>query len=95
MSQTIKKRFDIHVTEANKIFSKTFDLDKNITHVEGIVITSDKDDMIYYRGSQKIEINKEEIFPENYETKLLQVGINVPPNNRYYSIGKKSAGKFL
>jgi hypothetical protein len=90
--QTVKKRFDISVTEPDKIFSKSFELDKNIASVKGILFTSDKDDMLYYRGSQKVEINKEEIFPENYESKLLLSGINVSPNNRYYDLGNQPAG---
>ncbi|MFN8243702.1 MAG: hypothetical protein U0X40_06570 [Ferruginibacter sp.] len=90
--QTVKKRFDISVTEPDKIFSKSFELDKNIVSVKGILFTSDKDDLLYYRGSQKVEINKEEIFPENYESKLLLSGINVSPNNRYYDLGSQPAG---
>ena len=90
--QTVKKRFDISVTEPDKIFSKSFELDKNIISVKGILFTSDKDDLLYYRGSQKVEINKEEIFPENYESKLLLSGINVSPNNRYYDLGSQPAG---
>jgi len=92
MTKTIKKRFDIPVTEPDKIFSKTFDLDKNITTVKGMLLTSDKDDLLYYRGSLRLEINKEEIFPENYECKLLMTGINVSPNGRYYDMGGKAAG---
>jgi hypothetical protein len=92
MSTIIKKRFDVYVTEANKNFSKSFDLDKTIQNVKGILFTSDKDDLLYYRGSQKVEINKQEIFPENYESKLLMTGINVAPNQRYYDIGNVAVG---
>jgi hypothetical protein len=92
MSTIIKKRFDVFVTEPNKNFSKSFDLDKTIQNVKGILFTSDKDDLLYYRGSQKVEINKQEIFPENYESKLLMTGINVAPNQRYYDIGNVSVG---
>ena len=90
--QTVKKRFDIAVTDPNMVYSKTFELDKNIATVTGLLFTSDKDDLLYYRGSQKVEINKEEIFPENYESKLLLSGINVAPDNRYYDIGNQPAG---
>ena len=92
MKNIVKKRFDINVTEPNKIFSKSFELDKTIGVVKGILFTSDKDDLMYYRGSQKVEINKQEIFPENYETKLLMTGINVAPNQRYYDIGDAQVG---
>jgi hypothetical protein len=92
MSTLIKKRFDVYVTEPNKNFSKSFDLDKTILNIKGILFTSDKDDLLYYRGSQKVEINKQEIFPENYESKLLMTGINVAPNQRYYDIGNVAVG---
>lgn len=86
MAKRVKKRFDINVTEAGAIHSKTFELDKSITAIHGLLFTADRDDLMYYRGSQKVEINKEEIFPENYESKLLMSGLNVSPNERYYKI---------
>jgi hypothetical protein len=89
---TMKKRFDLSVTEANRTFSKTFELDKHIVYIKGILLSSDKDDLMYYRGSQKIEVDKQEVFPENYESKLLQSGINVAPNQRYYDLGNMPAG---
>lgn len=92
MKNIVKKRFDISITEADKTFSKTFELDKTIAFVKGILFTSDKDDLLYYRGSQKVEINKQEIFPENYESKLLMTGINVAPNQRYYDAGDLPVG---
>lgn len=92
MLKPVKKRFDIQVTAANQIISKTFELDKNIKSVKGVLVTSDKDDLLYYRGSQKIEINKEEYFPENYESKLLMSGINVSPKQRYYDLGNVNPG---
>ncbi|HEX9510600.1 MAG TPA: hypothetical protein VF939_08955 [Puia sp.] len=87
MSKRIKKRFDIAVTAANGTFSQTFDLDKTIIGVYGILFTSDREDLLYYRGSQRIEINRDEVFPESYETRLLMSGINVSPNDRYYNLG--------
>lgn len=92
MLKPVKKRFDIPVTEANKKVSKTFELDKNIKAVKGVLITSDKDDLLYFRGSQKIEINKEEYFPDNYESKLLMSGVNVSPKQRYYDLGNVNPG---
>ena len=35
------------------VYTKTFELDKNIATVTGLLFTSDKDDLLYYRGSQK------------------------------------------
>ena len=89
---SIKKRFDLQVDVANATITKTFELDKTIVFVKGVAITSDKDDLLFYRGAQKIEINKEEIFPEGYESKLLMTGINVNPNQRFYEVGKLPPG---
>lgn len=91
-NNTAKKRFDLNITEANKNFSKDFELDKTIVAIKGVLLTADKDDLLYFRGTAKIEINKEEYFPDNYESKLLMSGINVPPKARYYDLGDVPAG---
>ena len=95
MLKATKKRFDIKITTANSTVSNTFELDKNIMKVNGLLVTSDKDDLLYYRGTQKIEINKEEYFPDNYESKLLMSGINVAPKQRYYDLGGVAPGNGL
>jgi hypothetical protein len=92
MNKRIKKRFDINVTDSGVVTSKTFELDKNIALVRGLLFTSDRDDLLYYRGSNKVEINRQEIFPEGYETKLLMTGLNVSPNDRFYDLGGLSPG---
>lgn len=92
MLKPIKKRYDIQITAAGQSISKNFELDKTIVKVNGLLLTSDKDDLLYYRGSQKIEINSEEYFPDNYESKLLMSGINVAPKQRYYDLGGVNPG---
>jgi hypothetical protein len=94
MAKRIKKRYDIEVTTAGVIHSKTFELDKNVTVVHGILFASDRDDLMYYRGSAKFEINSDEIFPEGYESKLLMSGLNVSPNDRFYNMGGIPPGNF-
>ena len=92
MNKIVKKRFDIDITASNQTLSRTFDLDKDITAIKGVLITSDRDDLLYYRGSQRIEISKDEFFPENYESKLLMSGISVAPRERYYDLGNVNPG---
>src|SRR5690242_20703082 len=94
MGKRIKKRFDIDVTNENQVHSKTFELDKNVEKVHGILFSSNRDDLTYYRGTAKVEINSEEIFPEDYETKLLMSGLNVSPNDRFYVLGGIPPGNF-
>jgi hypothetical protein len=92
MTNIIKKRYDLQISSPERIFSQTFELDKNIISIKGILLTSNKDDLLYYRGSQRIEINKFELFPENYESKLLMSGINLSPSLRYYDLGTVPVG---
>ena len=94
MPKRIKKRYDIEVSAANPIHTKTFELDKTVTKVHGVLFASDRDDLMYYRGSGKVEINSEELFPEGYETKLLMTGLNVSPNDRFYNLGGIAPGNF-
>lgn len=94
MPKRIKKRYDIDVSAANAIHTKTFELDKTVTAIHGMLFASDRDDLMYYRGSAKVEINSDEIFPEGYETKLLMSGLNVSPNDRYYNLGGVLPGNF-
>lgn len=92
MKQVIKKRFDFSVDVAQAIVNKSFELDKNVTKVTGLLLTSDREDLLYYRGSQKIQINAEEIVPEKYESKLLMSGLNVSVNDRYYNVPNVNVG---
>jgi hypothetical protein len=92
MSIIVKKRFDVAITAPDKVYSQSFELDKTITFIKGILLTADKEDLLYYRGSQKIEVNKQEIFPEDYASKLLMTGINISPNQRYYDTGNLPVG---
>jgi hypothetical protein len=92
MLKPVRKRFDIQVTAANGTVSQTFELEKTVMSLKGLLVTANYDDMLYARGTQRIEINKDEIFPDNYESKLLMSGINVNPNKRYYDLGGMKPG---
>jgi hypothetical protein len=94
MSKRVKKRFDLQVAGAASITSQTFELDKTVEKIHGILFAGDRDDLMYYRGSAKVEINSEEIFPEGYESKLLMCGLNVSPNDRFYNLGGILPGNF-
>jgi hypothetical protein len=92
MKQIIKKRYDLQIPVSGAVVREQFELDKNVSKVNAILLTSDKEEQLYNRGSQKIEINGYEIFPEKYESKLLMSGINVSPNDRYYKIENTTVG---
>lgn len=88
----IKERFDINVTTAGNTFKGEFELDKNANYLIGIAITSDRDDLLFYRGSQKILLNDMELFPEDFESRLLLSGLNVSPDERMITLGKLPTG---
>jgi len=92
MIKAVRKRFDIQITAANSSVSQSFEMEKSITAYRGFLLTSNMDDMLYFRGSQRIEISKEEIFPEGYESKLLMSGLNVSPNARYFDLENMKPG---
>jgi hypothetical protein len=89
---TIRKRFDIQITTAGKTVSEKFELDKTVKSILGILITSDREDLLFFRGEQKIDINGKEYFPEDYESKLLMTSLSIPANNRYYDLKKAEPG---
>src|SRR5258708_4929020 len=80
------KRFTIPVTNAVTSYNFKFVLDKDVTIVRALLVTADRPDLLFYRGSQKIEISGEEIFPEDFESRLLMSGISVQPDDRFISL---------
>lgn len=95
MLKYYSKQFDIQVTEAGKTFKKTFEVDKSVKSIHAVALFSNRDDLAYYRGSFRLEINKDEIYAEGYSTKKIMSSENVAPNKRSYHIGKINAGNGL
>lgn len=91
----IKERFDIQITVANETKKGRFELDKNAGQLFGVGVTSDSEEHLYYRGSQKIQLNDQELFPEDFESKLLMSGLNVSPNQRMIKVGAIDLGNGL
>ncbi len=83
----IHKPFSFLVDTAATSYSKKFDLDKNVVLVRGLLLSSSDPRSLFFRGSQRIEINGDELYPEDYESKLLMSGISVAPNDKYVDLG--------
>lgn len=92
MITLVKKRFDIQITSPEQQVVQTFQLDKNITSIKGLLLSADKEDLLYYRGSQRLEVSKNELFPDGYESKLLMSGLNLSPHLRFYETGSLPVG---
>lgn len=72
--------------------SKKFDLDKNVKVVLGMMMSSDNLKLLFYRGSQRMELSGEELYPEEFESKMFMSGWGVAPDNKYKSLGNVIAG---
>lgn len=79
-------QFSLQVSDANQTLNLVFPMNKNIRVVTGILITADIEEVIYYRGKQRIEIGGKEIFPAKYETKLLMTSLNISPNDKFFDL---------
>ena len=87
-SKLIKEWLEVMVTAANATFKESFEVDKHAEVILGIDISSNFDNLLFYRGSQRITINDMEIFPEGYESKMLLQGLNVSVNERIIKLGE-------
>lgn len=88
----IKERFDLQITSADQNFKAEFTLDKSAQYLLGISVTSDRDDLLFYRGSNRIYLNEKELFPDGFESKLLMAGLNVAPDHRMITLGELPTG---
>lgn len=92
MEKLIYKSYSFLVPNADTSYKHSFDLDKNIKTVTGLLLSASDPRGLFFRGSQRIEISGDELFPEGYESKLLMSGISVAPNERFFEVGDVVAG---
>jgi hypothetical protein len=90
--RAVDKTYSILVETEGQPVSKTFLLDKNVKLVTGLQITSNDPKLLFYRGSQRVEISGDELFPEDFESKILMSGLGVAPDNKYRSLGQVVPG---
>lgn len=83
----VDKIYMFLVTEGEQMVSKKFDLDKNVRLVHGLRMSSDKPNYLFYRGSQRIELSGEELYPEDFESKMFMSGMSVAPDEKYRTVG--------
>lgn len=92
MAKFFSKDFDVQVTSAGQSIKKTFELDKSVKVITRYTILSNREDLAYYRGTFRMEINKDEIAPDGYSVKKVMCWPSVSPDTRLKSIGRKATG---
>lgn len=85
----IYKWFTIDVTVADKTYTVSYELDKTIAHITGIALDSNREKLLYARGTQKIEINRQEIVPEGFLSKRLYHLPSTEAHKRFLRRGGK------
>jgi hypothetical protein len=95
MGKFFSKDLDLQVTAAGQTFKKTFELDKSVKAITHYTILSNREDLTYYRGSFRLEINKDEIAPEGYSVKKVMCWPSVSADARLKSIGRRETGNGL
>ncbi len=70
-----EKPFSFIVSSSGEVVTKQFSLDKNVVKVLALAISADYPQLLFYRGTQKIEINGEELYEEAHESKMLMRGL--------------------
>ena len=82
----LRKRHDLAITTALMTVREEFELDKHSKRVLGILVTADRDEMTFHRGTIGVILSGEEVIPEGHHTKLLMSGLGVAPDERFLSL---------
>ena len=92
MAKYFSKDFNISITTAGQSIKQNFELDKTMKTVTHFTILSNREDLLYYRGSFGLDINKEEVITEGYSVKKVVCWPSVPADLRLKCIGAMEAG---
>ena len=95
MTKFFSQDIDVQITAAGQTIKRTVELDKSVKNITHYTILSNREDLTYYRGSFRLEINKDEIVPEGYSTKKIMCWPTVSADERLKSIGNRSTGNGL
>jgi len=95
MKKILYKRYDLQVDTPGAIVRTEVELDKFTSRVTGFQLCADRDDLLYMRGTLGVRLNSEEIYPEEYEAKLLQSGLAVSPDLRYAKVDRAPGNQKL
>jgi hypothetical protein len=85
-NKILKLNFSIDVGSGDETVKGTFELDKSAHRIIGIEMSSNRPDIMFFRGTQIIKINDEEFFPEGHQTMKLMCGQNILPHERFYDL---------
>ncbi|WP_010182638.1 hypothetical protein [Aquimarina agarilytica] len=97
MSTTVNKSkvkesrivFQLNIDKSEGIItSNGWEFPKQTKAIKGIQLSSDYPNKLYHRGSQRIEIGGDEIFPDQFQSSLLMSSLAVAPKERFFDLGE-------
>ena len=95
MKKFHSQTFNLSVSESGKTVKKTFEVDKSVVVINAVALNSNREELLYYRGTIRLEINKDEILSEGTSAKKIYALPSVDANNRSYRIGNIAPGNGL
>lgn len=80
--------YTLDITSEGSVQNVSFELPKYTKFVKGIQLLSNEPSKLFYRGSQRIEIGGEELFPDGFQSRLLMSTLSVAPKERFFELGE-------
>ena len=75
--------FELDVTAAGATVEETFTLPSIFKSVDDMLLTSNRKDLLAFRGKFRMSIGDQEIFTKNYRAELVMPGFHVSPDQKW------------
>lgn len=85
----------ITIPEANALVTVNINSDKLYKNISGLLVTMPFELLPSDKSQCAIVINDKEIFPENFEVKLIVCDLSIPVNERFYKIHEQAEGSTI
>lgn len=92
MRRPIKYQIIKLVITAAGSFPINAETDKAYRKVTGVQFNSTDSNALKDAVFSKFEIDSNELFPDGFEVKLIQTGLDLSPNERFYKVDEKAEG---
>lgn len=89
----------VKVSEKSQMIKFSADTDKKFKRVKGLFVSLPSNEALF-ESTLELKIADVEIFPEDFEVKLLTCGDQIAPNDRFYTkldeeaLGSRLEGRF-
>lgn len=88
----VYKKIPVAITAAGRyITHPPYVLDKNVKAVHAITLTADDESRVF-NLTHRVEINGQELLPQEFEARVIYAYASVPVNDRYFDLGAEPAG---